>query len=228
MSLDEAEATAGTLTKTTTMPGYSYGLDAHRRQRGAQLRNVPGSVCSDCYALKGFYPHVNVQDSQAHRHASLRRPLWVDAMATLIAHYCQPDDRGRRFFRWHDAGDIQGVWHLRRIVRVCEQTPLVRHWLPTHEHDHVAAFLRAGGVFPENLVVRLSEDMMNTAPDLPTELQELPTSTVQTQPRRAGNPVKRSGSIVCPAVDEKRSACDDFGCRACWDPRKRNVSYLRH
>jgi hypothetical protein len=33
------------------------------------------------------------------------------------------------------SGDVQGVNHLRNIIRVCLETPWVMHWLPTRDRE---------------------------------------------------------------------------------------------
>ena len=43
----------GSLSKPSKMPGWSIGLPAKECKTGGKLRNVEGSVCYDCYALKG-------------------------------------------------------------------------------------------------------------------------------------------------------------------------------
>jgi hypothetical protein len=208
MSLREAEDIAGRLGKPSKLPGYSYGLDARRCRRGGQMRGVPGSVCSTCYALNDFYATwTPVAKGHSKRHDGLEHPLWVDAMVTLIAHHCRPPNH---YFRWHDSGDLQSPEHLERIIDVCRRTPDVRHWLPTREYADVAEVARrrmlpasmlgtivdlipalAAAAFPPNLVIRLSAEMVDSEPVVPMELSALPTSTVQTA---AGLPSDRMPS----------------------------------
>ena len=45
----------GSLSKPSKMPGWSIGLPAKECKTGGKLQKVPGSVCYDCYALKGCY-----------------------------------------------------------------------------------------------------------------------------------------------------------------------------
>ena len=45
----------GSLSKPSKMPGWAIGLPAKECKTGAKLQKVPGSVCFDCYALKGNY-----------------------------------------------------------------------------------------------------------------------------------------------------------------------------
>jgi hypothetical protein len=49
------------------------------------------------------------------------------------------------YFRWHDAGDIQSIKHLKNIVDVANKTPAITHWIPTREHKIVNDFVKAGG-----------------------------------------------------------------------------------
>ena len=49
------EIIGGSLSKPSKMPGWSIGLPAKECKTGAKLQQVKGSVCFDCYALKGCY-----------------------------------------------------------------------------------------------------------------------------------------------------------------------------
>ena len=114
----------GSLSKPSKMPGWSIGLPAKECKTGGKLQAVPGSVCYDCYALKGCYVFKVVQDAQYRRLAAIKSPSWVQAMAHLI-NSKKPD-----VFRWHDSGDVQDLNHLKKIYEVCRLTPSKRHWLP--------------------------------------------------------------------------------------------------
>jgi hypothetical protein len=74
----------GSLSKPSKMPGWSIGLPAKECKTGAKLQKIPGSVCFDCYALKGCYVFKVVQDAQYRRLAALKDPRWVLAMVHLI------------------------------------------------------------------------------------------------------------------------------------------------
>lgn len=224
-TLADAKRIAGTLGQVGKMPGYSYGLSAQLCRRGARLRQVPGSVCESCYARTGWYEtwhllHVGHQ----RRLDGVGHPQWVDAMVFLLSHYCQPP---HDYFRWHDSGDLQSLDHLRNLVQVCRRTPSVKHWLPTHEIGMVSQYLRSEGVFPDNLVVRISADMVDRPAKLPPALTRLTTSTVQSWPTGTGKKlVLGKGSVECRALELRDNRCG--ACRACWDPRVRNVSYPKH
>ena len=72
----------GSLSKPSKMPGWSIGLPAKECKTGGKLQQVKGSVCYDCYALKGCYVFKVVQDAQYRRLAALQDPQWVQAMTS--------------------------------------------------------------------------------------------------------------------------------------------------
>ena len=99
MKVIDALKITGSLSKPSKMPGWAYGLPAKECKTGAKLAKVPGSVCFDCYALKGCYVFKVVQAAQYKRLEAIRHPLWAGAMATII------NSKKSKFFRWHDSGD---------------------------------------------------------------------------------------------------------------------------
>lgn len=203
--LRDAERVTGTLSKPSKMPGLAYGIPAKRCSIGSILRNIPNSVCSDCYALKGRYVFANVQAAQEYRFQSLKHPDWVPAMVFQITR------RKVEWFRWHDSGDIQGIWHLAKICEVAAQCPDVGFWLPTRELGIVKYYLIQGGIVPDNLTIRLSAHMIDGK--VPSSM--LNTSTV----------VSDTDTASCPArfQDGKCGSC-----RKCWDKEVLNVSYPQH
>ena len=189
----------GSLSKPSKMPGWSIGLPAKECKTGAKLQKVPGSVCYDCYALKGCYVFKVVQDAQYRRLAAIKSPLWVQAMAHLI------NSKKPEVFRWHDSGDVQDLEHLNKIYEVCRLTPSKRHWMPTREAWVKAHLNRA----PDNLVIRFSAPMVNQA--APASWPH--TSTVVT------------AQATCPAPHQGNE-CKD--CRNCWNKEIKNISYGQH
>ncbi len=183
-------------------------------------------MCSGCYAQTDWYHSWGpLIEGHRRRYEGLFHPLWVEAMVKLISGACKPP---QNYFRWHDAGDLQGTWHLENIAAVCERTPTVNHWLPTREYDFVAAFLASGKVIPPNLTIRLSAHMIDSEPVLPPSLQHLPVSAVSSVPRSSSGVavVEGKGSIECRAVEARDNKCG--GCRACWDARVHSVTYPQH
>jgi hypothetical protein len=67
MKVKDLDNITGTLSKPSKMPGFAYGIPAKECQTGAKLREVKGSTCFNCYALKGCYVFPNVQAAQYKR-----------------------------------------------------------------------------------------------------------------------------------------------------------------
>jgi hypothetical protein len=199
MKTSEAWTLVGGLSKPSKMPGWSIGIPAKECKTGGKLQQVKGSVCYDCYALKGCYVFKVVQKAQYRRLRAISHPDWVLAMSTLI-NSKKPD-----VFRWHDSGDVQDFTHLMKIFQVCKATPTKKHWMPTREawikdHLHLA---------PNNLVIRFSAPMVD---------QRAPLSWSNS------SEVVTSGA-TCPAP-KQNNECRD--CRACWDATIKTVSYGKH
>lgn len=209
-SLKQAQEIAGTIGHPSKMPGMSYGIPADNCHVGSKLSQHAGTTCSHCYAKKAKYRYQTVTKSQAYRLASLTNESWVDAMVFLIERGIAK--RGP-WFRWHDSGDIQGFWHLLKIVEIAERMPHVNFWLPTREYSAVKAYLQTRGNFPSNLTVRVSAPMIDG--EAPTWAQN--SSTVHDKAAAIGQ--------SCPAPTQGNQ-CGE--CRACWDKNVANVSYHVH
>jgi hypothetical protein len=210
-TIKELESIVGTLSNPSKMPGRGYSIPARRCQIGSIMREVPGSTCERCYAMKGRYVFANVQAALEFRFRSLTDPRWVDAMVELISR-----KEGSGFFRWHDSGDLQGVWHLEMIVAVARELPGIRFWLPTREFRMVAEFVKGGGIIPSNLTVRLSGLMLD---EMPPALLMAGTGTVASTVSTTGT------DVTCPAQGQG-NACG--ACRACWDRDTAVVTYPAH
>jgi len=202
MLLREAEVIVGGLSKPGKMPCSAISLPATACKTGAKLAKVPGSICNKCYALSGRYAMPNTIAAMERRMEQLNHPLWVDAMVALVKR--QP------FFRWFDSGDIQGMDHLQNIIRVAEQTPETKHWLPTKEYGLIKSY---EGMVPENLIIRVSSPMIDQAPLPGFKL----TATTHAHKEPFGQ--------ACNA-HLNDGHCGD--CRACWDSTVPNVSYKYH
>ena len=199
MKVKEAIKITEGFTRTSKMPGLSYSLPAWECKTGSKLRKVKGSVCASCYALKGNYTrYPAIKAAQYRRLEAMKHPAWVTAMAAVI--------KRQKWFRWHDAGDVQDQQHLNKIFEICRLTPDTNHWLPTREawiKDHLASK-------PDNLVIRFSPPMVNQrAPE------SWPNSSM----------VVNKGYHTCPAPAQGGKCLD---CRQCWDPDIKVVSYGKH
>ena len=203
MKVKEAKQITGT-PRTSKMPGLSYSLPAWECKTGSKLRKIKGSVCASCYALKGNYTRYKaIKAAQYVRLKALKDTKWIAAMVAQIIR--------QKFFRWHDAGDIQSPEHLQKIFRVCQLTPETEHWMPTREAQFLSQIENPTIEVPSNLIIRMSSHMVDQPP-----VKFWPwTSTV----------ISGQGVASCPAPKQNNSC---GSCRACWDRSIANVSYGKH
>ena len=205
----EAEKIVGTLSKPSKMPGFAYSTPAKRCLIGQKMRKVAGSICAFCYALKGRYVFPNVMAAMEKRFKSLTDPLWVSAISYLIG------GRKNSYFRWHDSGDLQGVWHLKNIVEVANNLPNIFFWLPTREYAFVSSYIEQGGLVPDNLCIRLSALMMDgPAPEGIAKRLGLTVSGAS-----------MTGNFNCPS-SKQGNKCGS--CRKCWDKNVFAIDYKKH
>ena len=199
-----------TLSKPSKMPCNSFSIPAIMCKTGSKLRKIEGSVCAKCYAHKGFYNMPNVRQALAARLRELRDPQWVERMVAVIR-----ANESSGYFRWHDSGDLQGIWHLRNIVEVAKRMPDIRFWLPTKEERLVERYRKLHGKEPSNLTIRVSAHMVGEVCDAP----------VSSMVVKKGTTPLYNGVWTCPAKDQGNKC---LTCRACWDPKVRIVAYLEH
>ena len=77
MTLNQASSLVGGLSSPSKMPCFSYSIPAKYCVTGSKLVKAKDSVCSECYALKGFYRMPNVKNCLENRYQSLSNPDWV-------------------------------------------------------------------------------------------------------------------------------------------------------
>lgn len=229
-TIKQAEAAVGGLSNPDKMPCFGWSIPAIHCRIGSRLRGVKGSVCEICYALKSMYLFPVVVAALERRFGILNAALadpgkrleLIDAFVFLLNTRRAAWKPGRRndarYFRWHDAGDLQSVEHLALIAEIAEQTPEVSHWLPTRELPTISAYLREFGPLPANLRVRASAAMVGSrAPTL------LGVGAGSTSHATKGGELP-AGSIECGAW-KNDGHCG--WCRKCWeDPSA--VSYPIH
>ena len=201
MKVKDALKITDSFTRTGKMPGLSYSLPAWECQTGSKLRKVPGSPCFGCYAMKNNYiRYPAIKQAQYRRLRAMKHPDWVIAMATVI--------KRQKFFRWHDAGDIQSHEHMKKIIEICKLTPDTKHWLPTQERQ----YLPKPEEVPANLVIRLSRSKIDleTAPKAWSHDSGVTTD---------------DSKRTCPAPTQGGKCLD---CRACWSKSVKSVIYGKH
>lgn len=198
----------GGLSDTSKMPGRSFGLPVANCITGVKLSKIPDSICSKCYAKKGYYntfAHC-VLPAQQRRLDALNDPQWIEAMVTVLSR--------ENWFRWFDSGDLQSFGMLRDIAEIALKTPHCQHWVATRERQFVRKFLKHY-VVPDNLCIRVSATFV----DVPVK----PIEGVNCGNVHSKN--ARPTGYVCPAPAQN-GKCET--CRACWDKSIGAVSYKEH
>ena len=197
------------LSKASKMPGKSWSLQARETCPGsidpATKTLLP--VCAGCYATQGKYVFPSVKAPREENRKDWKREDWVSDMVAAIAK--------EKFFRWFDSGDVYHPGLAEKIYYVMEQTPHIRHWLPTKSYN-----------IPK---IRFWLNMM----------KELPNVAVRfSSPTVDGMFSAEHGSCVVPSFDSDTQAnavCDAYerdgkcgDCRVCWDKTVDVVAYVAH
>ena len=211
-SIKEAELAVGRLSSPSKMPSYAWSISARRCNTGSKLAKVKGSVCYNCYALKGRYMFNNTQDALERRYSawSSDRAKWVDAMIYLMHNKKHIVDTGH--FRFFDSGDIQGSDMLDDINLVAWASPHIRFWLPTKEYKLIKNYDKE---IAPNLVIRVS------APTVDKEFSGYThISTVYNKDN-----IDTAEGHICPSSNQGNQC---GSCRACWSDKVSEVSYIAH
>ncbi|QDP49626.1 MAG: hypothetical protein Unbinned202contig1000_32 [Prokaryotic dsDNA virus sp.] len=218
MNIKEALKNVGGLSEPSKMPTFGISLPADKCNVGSKLSKVENSICSECYAKKGRYIFDNVQDAMLRRLKALNNPNWIESMAFLMNNKTikkEGKEKGLKYFRWHDSGDLQNVRHLHMIVKVAEKTPKTKHWLPTRETEIVSQAIKRGLKIPKNLTIRLSAMKFDKkAPETMAKKYGLNVSGAS-----------KKDTWTCPASKQK-GECKE--CRQCWNKSVFNVIYKAH
>ena len=208
MKVSELEHAVGGLSSPSKMPWYGWSIPAKHCKTGGKLAQVPGTVCYNCYALKGFYAMPAVGKALQNRLDIYNRDnaAWVTNMSALLQLKSKKLAPAKAYFRWFDSGDLQSPQMLTDIIRVCEANPQLTFYLPTKELTLVTTNVTP---IPANLVLRVSSPKVDQPPVRSWHL----TSTVET------------ANALCPAPKQSNKC---GSCRACWDPTIPNISYKKH
>ena len=211
-SIKEAELAVGRLSSPSEKTSYAWSISARRCNVGSKLAKVKGSVCEGCYALKGRYMFNNTQDALERRYNawSNDRERWVDAMIYLMHNKQHIVNAG--VFRFFDSGDIQGSAMLDDINTVAWASPTIRFWLPTKEYKLVKNYDKE---IAPNLVIRVSAPTVDKGFSGYTHI-----STVYNKDN-----IDTAKGVVCPASNQGNQC---GSCRACWNDKVSEVSYIAH
>ena len=194
------------LSNTSKLGVKSISLDANKCKTGGKLAKKKGTVCNGCYALKGCYVFPVVKNAMARRLEFFNSPNFIPIMVWLL------QSQKKKYFRWFDSGDIQNIFMALNILEVCKQTPDIQHWIPTKEYKIWRQALKIQKL-PDNVVLRMSSPNIDQEP-----LKEFQnTSTVHEN--------KKAFGLECIAYKQDGKCLE---CKACYDPKIKNISYPKH
>tara|TARA_R100000008_G_C3565033_1_gene158608 strand:+ start:422 stop:1051 length:630 start_codon:yes stop_codon:yes gene_type:complete len=194
------------LSNTYKLGVKSISLNAKQCITGSKLAKIKGSVCHKCYALRGCYQFPVVQDAMQRRLDFFNDPNFIPIMVWLLS------SLRKKFFRWFDSGDVQGVIMALNILEVCKLTPDIKHWIPSKEYKIWREALKIQKL-PDNVCLRMSSPNIDQEPLKGFEN----TSTVHEN--------KKPFGLKCIAYEQDGKCLD---CKACFNKKVKNVSYPKH
>jgi hypothetical protein len=197
------------LSKASKMPCRSWSLQA--LDTCPASKNPDGSLvdaCKGCYATDGNYRFSNVKAPRVHNREDWKRDDWVADMVQELDN--------DRYFRWFDSGDMYSLGLAHKILEVMQQTPWVKHWLPTRMHKF-AKFkpVLAQMASLDNVVIRLSSDSVRGE-----TVQGETTSVIIGEDQ-----IKTTKFTVCRSFEQEGKCLD---CRSCWSKEVKVVAYVQH
>ena len=195
------------ISKTSKMPCKSWSLEA--------IATCPASkgedgelvdACKGCYATTGFYLMKDAVNLRRYNSEDWKREEWVSEMVYEL--------RKQTYFRWFDSGDVAWLKLAEKIYQVCEQTPNVKHWLPTrmYKFPKFKAILDKLNELP-NVRVRFSSDSIEG---------DFTNEHASTIIPYADSPIE---AFICEAYS-RGGKCGD--CRACWNKSIPMIAYVAH
>ena len=194
------------LSNTSKLGVKSISLNAKLCSTGSKLAKIKGSVCNGCYALKGCYQFPVVKDAMQRRFDFFNHKDFIKIMVWLL------QSQKKNYFRWFDSGDIQNIFMALNIIEVCKQTPNIKHWIPTKELKMWKQALKIESL-PKNVVLRASAPMIDQKPVKGFDN----TSTVHNKEKAFG--------LECIAYKQDGKC---LTCKACYNPKVKNISYPLH
>lgn len=165
------------------------------------------AACKGCYAKTGNYHFPNVKRPRMQNMQDWKLDTWEEEMILELDN--------DRYFRWFDSGDIHHPDLARKILRICQQTPWVKHWIPTRSYKipKIYEVLEQIRSLP-NVAVRYSSDsVMGDYSELHGSTI-IPTSTTEDE-----------NLSVCQSHQHK-GKCNS--CRKCWDKNVTIIAYPAH
>lgn len=166
-------------------------------------------VCKGCYAGKGFYNMTNVKQALERNKELTMEDSFIHDMVESL------NRMKSNYFRWFHSGDIYSNEFLTKVIAICQQTPQVKHWIPTKSRELLNQELWKTLESLPNVTVRYS------SPSIMGHWEEKHGSTVNSVFLEKST----KGLFQCPAPTQENK-CNK--CHACWNKNIKVVQYLKH
>lgn len=199
---------AGAPTKQDIAAFYTLQAAGARCSAGAKRIAKGGNPAKEknaCQHLASTWQEANA----AWEALKKNHPSRVKAVRAWVAY------ENTTHFRWHDSGDVFDPRYFEMLVAVADQTPEVKHWLPTQERATVNNWLAKHATLPANLAIRFSSPKKDVHP-VP-KVAGLAASSVSTDGTTPG--------ALCLSF-ERGGTCGP--CRLCWNVNVPLVTYKEH
>jgi len=240
----------GGFSKTKKMPGGSFSMPTHMCRVGGKLREVPGTVCHNCY-VHGRGQGYPMNASQRHllrNYAAMKMGEDPAAWASNIAQEIPYQTKNFPLMRFFDSGDVDSPEMMSALMDIALQNPDIFHWIPTRERSSVARAMSARDedTIPKNMSVMVSLPFINQTldndlnvergvPKISQKFIDLVDRYPQLQYSNViDNKEYMSPQSTCLASVNPGSSCVDHQCSDCFDPnvvRNENgvkVGYYKH
>jgi hypothetical protein len=121
-------------------------------------------------------------------------------------------------FRFWSSGDFYNLESIEKIIKVCENLPRVRFWIPTSRDDLLTEFLKENKI-PSNVTIRLSAPIPDTPiPQFMKDFFKI-------------HGVVFSETTTDPDAVNCHASLDGTGCQdcdQCWNPEHEITKYYIH
>jgi hypothetical protein len=214
------------LSENGKMPCLSWSLPAG--EACPWKLGGPGSICGDCYAMKGSYQQYPfVLRAQRARFAwvreCLKTPEGTTTFVKILGDAIAKGSKGG-YFRVHDSGDLFSPAYVWAWVRIVQSLPDIKFWFPTRSWRP----LTSHKVSPATkLVWELALLALAAEPNVTVRPSALffNAPAPRISGLQAGSTAVDGEGFSCPAPRQGNS-CGD--CRACWDKPEVAISYHHH
>ena len=198
------------LSHPSKIPVPTFDLDTERSGCADRCQYGINQVC---YVLN------NSNENYPSRKAILKRN-WELINSDQFVSVLTKQIRQTRIndFRFWSSGDFYNLESIEKIIKVCENLPRVRFWIPTSNDSDLMKFLQKNKI-PSNVTIRLSAPI----PDTPIpqfmkdyfKIHGVVFSETTTDP----------DAVTCHASIDG-DGCQD--CDQCWNPEHEKTVYMIH